>query len=692
MALTRTATIMNLSDNKKPSPLPDKSALPDKGKNIADLENYLYDHIYKSGQTVSLAHSPEQHINKKTILLVDDDTDMREIGRKIIVGAGYNYISASDGLEGLDFILKYKPDLILLDFMMPGLTGAEVFQRLNTSQRFKQQADTPVIMLTAKTEYEVDRSALFEMGLSAFLIKPFGHRELINVIDNVFILHQVRKKNKELEQKIRRTEYKYQDLIENANDLIFTINLKGDFIFINRRLSTLTGFTREDWMGRSFFDLVAPEDRVEARNNFQKTLQGKARIFEMRMICQSGAPQFLSMNITPIFEKGEVVGVVGIARDITQRNKLEQEIIELKNFNESIIQSIGAGLITLDLERRITSFNTGAEDVLGYSSEEVLGKYLDEVLPPEESRKLLPDIISPGQSLLNREMEVTAKDESSVFIGFTVTPRIDNHNLKVGTIISFRDISKIKQMQTEVIRMDRLASLGVLASGIAHEVRNPLAGIKTIAQTLEEEFEENDNRREYLKRIVRQVNRLDELLRTLFSYARPQEPVRQKHQLLEIIQEVSVLMDDRIKKKNINFIKEINPNIPDIYVDFHQIQQVFINLFLNAIEAMPNGGLLELKADIAQTIIHPLDRRKNRFPRMSKEATYVEVKVKDTGCGIKTENKDVIFDPFFTTKPQGTGLGLSIVYRIIEEHKGKIIVDSIVGKGSIFTLLLPTEE
>ena len=113
---------------------------------------------------------------------------------------------------------------------------------------------------------------------------------------------ELEQKNKELEQKIRRTEYKYQDLIENANDLIFTLNLKGDFIFINRRLSTLTGFTREDWMGRGFFDLVAPEDRVEARNNFKKTLQGKARIFEMRMICQNGIPLFLSMNINPIFE------------------------------------------------------------------------------------------------------------------------------------------------------------------------------------------------------------------------------------------------------------------------------------------------------------------------------------------------------------------------------------------------------
>ncbi|MDZ7358883.1 MAG: response regulator, partial [candidate division KSB1 bacterium] len=185
-------------------------------KSLTDLENFISDHVYRSSQTIAPMTFSSRSPSKKTILLIDDDPDMIEIGRKIIVSAGYNFISASNGQEGLDFILKYKPDLILLDYMMPVMNGVEVFNRLVTSQRYKHLADTPVIMITAQTEYDIDRTALFEMGLAAFLIKPFGHRELMNVIDNVFILHQVRQKNKELEQKIRRTEYKYQDLIENA--------------------------------------------------------------------------------------------------------------------------------------------------------------------------------------------------------------------------------------------------------------------------------------------------------------------------------------------------------------------------------------------------------------------------------------------------------------------------------------------
>ncbi|MBN1350255.1 PAS domain S-box protein [candidate division KSB1 bacterium] len=627
----------------------------------------------------------------KTVLLIDDDSDMREIGRKIITGAGYQYIEASSGSEGLEKILKFRPDLILLDYMMPQMSGDEVFQQLISSARYRTRSDIPVIMLTAKSEYDVDRNRLFEMGLSAFLVKPFGHRELINVIDNVFILHQVRQKNRELEQRIRRTEYKYQDLIENANDLIFTLSLKGDFIFINRRLATLTGYARENWIGRSFFDLVAAYDRKEAEKNFQETLRGSARIFEMRIICADKKTLYLNTNINPIFEKGEVIGSVGIARDITQRVKLEQEIVELKNFIESIIQSIGSGLITLDLEKRITYFNSGAEDITGYKAKSVIGKYLDEVFPREEIKQLLPDF-SSNNSPLNREMEITIKSGNKIYIGFNVTPRMDNRETKVGTIITFRDISEIKQMQAEVIRMDRLASLGVLASGIAHEIRNPLAGIKTMAQTLEEEIEQNDSRREYTSRIIRQVNRLDELLRTFFSYARPRQPIRKFYRLQEIVHEVYMLLESRFSSHNIEFISEYDKNLPLVYVDFQQIQQVFFNLILNAIDAMQDGGHLQIIAKPVETIIYAVDRRKKPYLGKRNSSIFVEVKVDDTGSGITSEDLEAIFDPFFTTKPQGTGLGLSIVHRIVEEHEGEIRVKSEINKGTSFTLLLPTKE
>jgi PAS domain S-box-containing protein len=702
----RTANAVLPSIDKSIVELPKEEALPD--ELVAD-------------EISPFPESPRPTSEKKTILIIDDDLDQRAITQKILASAGYDCLEASTGDEGLRLILDRKPNLVLLDYVMPLMSGAEVLQELANNAVYRAVSDTPVIMLTAKRREDVNPARLFQLGLRMYLEKPFASRELLNVIDNVFILHDLRQRNRELEQRIKRTEYKYQDLIENASDLIFTLNTNGQFVFINRRLSVLTGYLREAWKDRHFLDIVLPEDRSSAEINFRNTLKGKSRIFEMRMRGQTGKIIHLSTNINPIFDRGEVVGCVGIARDVTQRKKLEQEITELKNFNESIIQSIGSGLMTVDLERRLTSFNQAAEEVLGWRAYEVVGRYLDEIFSPEECRQLLtsnnlefatlrgkpenlpaisdrkaseakaPDETEPS-GLPNREMEIKRQDGKSVHVGFSVTPRIDNRNQRVGTIISFRDISLIKQMQAEVLRMDRLASLGVLASGIAHEIRNPLAGIKTVAQTLEEEIAPHDGKREYVARIIRQVNRMDELLKTLFSYARPKSPVPSHCRLQDLINEVRPLMEQRFDKNGIQFVENYTAELPLVYVDFQQIQQVFINLFLNAIDAMPAGGRLTVSARPSWTMLKRVDHRGQRYPLPNQRALYLHVSVMDTGEGIARENLQAIFDPFFTTKPQGSGLGLSIVYRIIEEHNGDIQVASEVGKGTTFTLLLPTEK
>ncbi len=628
----------------------------------------------------------------RTILFVDDDPDMVEIGGIILKRAGYNYIPTTSGEEGLNLVLKRQVDLVILDYYMPGINGFEFFRQLTQNPKYSAVKETPVIMLTAASEEDVERQELFELGLSAFLMKPFGNRELINVIDNVFILNDVRLKNKELEEQVKRTEYKYQDLIENASDLIFTLDPQTRFVFINRRLSTISGLEKQDWIGRSFLDLIWEADIETARTNFEKTIQGKSSIFEVRLSHQNGSCIHLSININPIFEKGQVIGCVAIARNITEKKQLEQEIIELKNFNESIIQSMGSGLITLDLEHKITSFNNSACEVLGYTPAEIMHKRVEEVFPKQDCERLLLNIDDPNQGLLNREMQLTGRNGNPIFIGFSVTPRFDIQNRLVGTIISFKDITQIKQMQVEVQRMDRLASMGVLASGIAHEIRNPLAGIKTIAQTLEEEIEPDDHRREYISRIVRQVNRMDDLLKTIFSYAKPREPKRKYHRLHEIIQEVHALLENRMRKQSVEYVENVHPELPLLYVDFYQTQQVFINLFLNALDAMPHGGQLKLEAHPQVTTINRVDRRGRTFPIQKKSALYAEVFLSDTGIGIKPEAMPSIFNPFFTTKPQGAGLGLSICYRIITEHDGEIQVDSEENKGTTFKLLLPTED
>jgi len=286
-------------------------------------------------------------------------------------------------------------------------------------------------------------------------------------------------------------------------------------------------------------------------------------------------------------------------------------------------------------------------------------------------------------------MELTVKTGKKISIGFTTTDRIDNRRKKVGTIVSFRDITELKQMQSEVMRMDRLASLGVLASGIAHEIKNPLAGIKTMAQACEEEFDESDSRMEYLTRIVRQVNRLDDLLKTFFAYSRPKPPDRKLHKLPEIVQEVTKLVSKEMKNSGIRYKEYFSENLKEVMVDSQQIQQVFLNLILNSVEAMKSGGILKVKTRNIQKPLSGIKQQKNKKVS-TKNGEFVEVVIKDTGEGIDSKNLETVFDPFFTTKPNGMGLGLSIVYRIVKEHGGEIRVESEAGRGTSFTITLPT--
>jgi signal transduction histidine kinase len=288
--------------------------------------------------------------------------------------------------------------------------------------------------------------------------------------------------------------------------------------------------------------------------------------------------------------------------------------------------------------------------------------------------------------LLRQEILVNHPGNRQLYLGYSLYNISDNSDSE-SYAITFMEISQTKRLQAEIIRMDRMASLGVLASGIAHEIRNPLAGIKAMAQTLQEELEVEDSKNEYIERIVRQVNRLDELLKSFFSYARPQRPNPVRSKIPDIVREVLPLFRRKIKDNNI-IVKEVySRSLKEIFVDFHQIEQVFFNLIINAIDAMKEGGTLTIRARLPEETQPIIDRRQ-RIPKLFSDI-YNEITISDTGIGMDSETLNNMYNPFFTTKPNGTGLGLSIVYQIILEHGGQITVDSELDKGTTFRILLP---
>ena len=357
---------------------------------------------------------------------------------------------------------------------------------------------------------------------------------------------------------------------------------------------------------------------------------------------------------------------------------LMRELEDVKNFTESVIQSIGSGIIITEMNDTITYINRAGERMLGFSKEELIGKPFN-IFSLKEKQSAIPSFLNNPDDLDTRkEGWMKKKDHTEFPVGFTINNHLSIRGERIGKIVVFRDLTNVYKIQEEILRMDRLVSLGKLASGIAHELRNPLAGIKTTAQALGEEMSGDDSRREYLNRITKEIDRLNDLLKTFFSFAKPQKLNLIHCEIKDIINEIIPFLIKEIADKGIRFIETYHPQLPKIKVDKTQMHQVFLNLFLNAIQAMPNGG--ELKIEASPIYLISSDGFKNNF---------IKVVISDSGRGIPPHIVQKIFDPFFTTKPKGIGLGLSITYQIIKKHGGTIKVESQWEQGTSFIVNLP---
>ena len=358
--------------------------------------------------------------------------------------------------------------------------------------------------------------------------------------------------------------------------------------------------------------------------------------------------------------------------------QLTQELEDVKNFMESVIQSIGSGIIITGIRDTVTYINKAGERILGYSKDEVIGKSFG-IFSLREKQSIVHSLLNNPDDLDTRkEGWMKRKDKVEFPVGFTINNHVSIRGESIGKIVIFRDMTNVFKIQEEILRMDRLVSLGKLSSGIAHELRNPLAGIKTTAQALSEEMSKDDSRREYLNRITKEIDRLNDLLKTFFSFAKPQKLNLIECSVKDVINEIIPFLFKEIADQGVRFVETYHPQLPKIKVDKNQMYQVFLNLFLNAIQAMPNGG--ELKIEVTPTVSYSQDGSSQNF---------IKIVLSDTGKGIPPNIIHRIFDPFFTTKPKGIGLGLSITYQIIKKHGGTVKVESKLEKGTSFIINLP---
>jgi PAS domain S-box-containing protein len=359
---------------------------------------------------------------------------------------------------------------------------------------------------------------------------------------------------------------------------------------------------------------------------------------------------------------------------LLQRTKSLEKVYR---FHKGIIQNISSGILTLDFNERITFINTAALRVLGYDYTEIEGRSIREIFADsEQADDILHELLDNKKMFESREVNLLTRTHKVIPIGFTTTILNAPDDKYTGIIISFRDLSTIIEFRNQMERIDRLTTLGEVSAGIAHEIRNPLAGIKTSAQVLEESFSLNDPRSQLVQRIVKEIDRSNELLKKFFKFAKPGKPKQEFAHLQPIIDGVYILLTPKMSRKRIEFIREFSENLPKIYVDEYQLEQVIMNLLLNAMDAIKTDGQIVVRTGLS-------DEDDNSDQN-------VILEISDTGCGIDEENLEKIFNPFYTTKQDGVGLGLSISSRLIEENGGLIKAESAVGKGTKFIIQLPT--
>ena len=372
-----------------------------------------------------------------------------------------------------------------------------------------------------------------------------------------------------------------------------------------------------------------------------------------------------------------IAGYVAIAVENARLyQSLEQKALQverLKDFSENIVQSLRIGILTVDLEDRIESWNPQLEELLGIPRSDALRRKLDEVLPRDLAGEIASRAAGEHVSGIYR-FHLNARNNRHLVVNISIAPLLGKSGARLGRLVLVDDITQRVRLEDQMVQTEKLTSLGLLAAGVAHEVNTPLAVISNYIQMLAKQIPPDDPRQRTIERIVKQTFRASEIVNNLLNFSRTggAEPV--EIDLNSVLEETLSLVQHPFKTAQVSVVRNYAEKLPPVLGSATRLQQVFLNLFMNARDAMPNGGMLEV--------------------RSGAHNGSVEIEVSDTGAGIPSENIHRIFDPFFTTKAtgRGTGLGLSVSYGIIKEHAGKVDVHSTPGKGTSFRLEFPVAK
>ena len=388
------------------------------------------------------------------------------------------------------------------------------------------------------------------------------------------------------------------------------------------------------------------------------------------------------MNITAFYLVAFLSSLLSeqVRRSGRELQKKQVDFDQLEALNRNIVQSINSGLLTTDLEGKVTFLNKTAEEITGYSFSQVYNSKAEKMFP------FLKRPLNSDHPPFRFESEFKRDDGDTLYLGFSTSPLRDFRGEELGDILIFQDLTKLKAMEEHIRMVDRLAAVGRLAAGIAHEMRNPLASMSGSIQVLKSELQLDDGNERLMDIAIRETERLNALITDFLLFAKPGLEGKEVVDITKVINDtLGEFASSPEWNKDIEVYKNLSGD-GKLEANPKQLKQVFWNLFINAVQAMPEGGKLKIEVRSQKSEVRSLKYMSNS---QKAEDNLLEIIITDTGCGIPKEKLDKIFDPFFTTKEKGAGMGLAIAYRIIESYKGKTVVKSRLGQGTTFTIYLP---
>jgi PAS domain S-box-containing protein len=466
------------------------------------------------------------------------------------------------------------------------------------------------------------------------------------------------------------------ELEQTSLDAIITTDARGFITSCSQSASEILGIPPSEAIGKqvSPFYQGGHSEFKSILNRLKE--QRRIRNYFTELVTPTGRRTPVALSASAIRDRsGGIIGMIGVAHDLSEIRRLEDELSRKNRFMANILRDSADAIITMDPDDKVTSWNKGAESIFGYFESEMVGQSVEILLPPElrEAREL--ESISRRFRALGAvrsyQTERITKDGRRIQVIFTRTAIRDDSGKLVGSSSVLKDVTSYRSLERQLADAEHLATLGELSAGLAHEIKNPLAGIKGAIDVIRDSLPPTDVHREILGDVIHEVNRIDKIVRDLLNYAKPKPPSHSPIELPLLVQRIITIARTASKRHAFPIEMKQLAHIPDFTADEIQLEQVILNLLLNAQSVLPSQGRIEVILDY------------------NPEAGTIRIEVKDNGPGIPEEIKKRIFQPFFTTHTDGTGLGLATCLKNVQYHGGSIEVNSQVGHGTAFIVTIP---